>query len=230
MTDFELEEVVDFADDLETEMKHSQHLNEVTEAELIQLNDQKAKYTKARWVLVEVARISQKKIKYELENITTKALRSIFKRDFELVLDMRYERNVFECKLLIKEDGELYVPKDDLGGSLRDVVGFVLRIVFWHIQFPKSRNTVILDEPFKSVGKLSMLAGTMLKEISRKLCLEGLQIIMLTHDDALAEIADVKYVVERDHAGSHVMLVKGDFKLDSSETPKTKQIKRIRPS
>lgn len=227
MPDFELEEVVDFADDLETEMKHSQHLNDVTERELIQLNTQKAKYTKARWVLVEVARISQKKIKYELENITTKALRSIFKRDFSLVLDMRYERNVFECKPLIKEDGELYVPKDDLGGSLRDVVGFVLRIVFWHIEFPRSRNTVILDEPFKSVGKLSMLAGTMLKEISRKLCLEGLQIIMLTHDEVLAEIADVKYLVERDHTGSHVMLVKGDF--PGLSPPKTSKIKRVRP-
>ncbi len=230
MLDFELQEVVAFADGLEIEMNHNQHLNEGREAELIELRTKKAKYAKARWVLVEVARISQKKIKYELENITTKALRSIFQRDFSLVLDMRYERNTFECKPLIKEDGELYVPKDDLGGSLRDVVGFVLRIVFWHIEFPRSRNTVILDEPFKSTGKLSMLAGTMLREISRKLCLEGLQVIMLTHDDALAEIADVKYVVERDHAGSHVMLVKGDFRLDKPKRPKTKQIERIRPS
>ena len=55
-----------------------------------------------------------------------------------------------------------------------------------------------MDEPFRYCGKLTSLAGNMMKEISQKL---GIQIIMVTHEDSLSEIADKSWLVRREKGG-----------------------------
>ena len=58
----------------------------------------------------------------------------------------------------------------------------------WSMQRPKSRNVLILDEPFRYLSSnLLPRASEMLKQISEQL---ELQIIMVTHATELAEEAD----------------------------------------
>ena len=98
-----------------------------------------------------------------------------------------------ECEPVIFENGNEFVPKDDMGGGILDIISFALRIVLWGLETPKSRNLIILDEPFKQCGKLITKACQMVKEISKML---GVQIIMVTHSDELIDIADKSWHVQ----------------------------------
>lgn len=150
---------------------------------------------KARWVLSEVSKQTQINFKYYVEDLMTLALKSVFKdRDFKFKIDFNIKRNKPECVFLIQEgEEEPFFPKDEMGGGIRDLISFVLRIVFWSLQRPRTRNIIILDEPFKRLGKLSVLAGEMVKEISQKL---NLQIIIITHNSDLIGVADRCYKVK----------------------------------
>ena len=60
-----------------------------------------------------------------------------------------------------------------------------------------------MDEPFRWTGNLTELAANMRKEISKKL---GLQIIMVTHDERLMEIADKSWLCKKE---KELSIVKG---------------------
>jgi ABC-type lipoprotein export system ATPase subunit len=62
----------------------------------------------------------------------------------------------------------------------------------WSLENPKSRNVIIMDEPFRFSGRLITKAVTMVKELSDKL---GIQFIINTHSDELIDIADRSWQV-----------------------------------
>lgn len=151
---------------------------------------------KARWVLGEVARLTQTAFKQDVENLVTMAIRSVMDQPLEFCVDFEIKRNKSECFLRVKEraGGEPYVPKDEQGGGLADIISIALRVVFWSLQRPRSRNVFILDEPLRFIGKGEPLkrAGNFLKEISHRL---GVQFIIVTHEPELAETADRAWYV-----------------------------------
>jgi DNA repair exonuclease SbcCD ATPase subunit len=167
-------------------------------------------YTKARWILSEVAKETQKNFQVKVESLVTSAIRAVFEeRPFEFKLIFEQKRNKFECKPVVVENGVEYEPKDELGGGIIDLISFAFRVVLWHLENPRSRNVFVLDEPMKFVGKgdLLMRAGRMVKEISHRL---GFQIIMVTHEPELAEIADKAWAVDHDGVKSHLRLIVGN--------------------
>jgi DNA repair ATPase RecN len=94
--------------------------------------------------------------------------------------------------------------ENELGGGIVDICSFSLRVVLWTMEAPRSRNVFILDEPGKNLGALLPLFGQMLREVSHKL---NFQLIIITHDEALAEMADRVFVVTHDGRESHVSLM-----------------------
>ncbi len=193
------------------------------EARVYHLDAIKANYEnliKARWILTEVAKETQIRFKAKVESLVTMAIQSVFDRPFKFVLEFERKRNKLECRPVVMEGDSEYTAKDDLGGGIVDVISFAMRIVLWSLQQPRSRNTIILDEPMKFVGKGELLdrAGQMLKEISHKL---GIQLIIVTHEPQLAEIGDIAYLVEHKKGKSHVSLIKGQI-----EKPKLKLKRR----
>lgn len=76
----------------------------------------------------------------------------------------------------------------------------------WSLENPKSRGVIILDEPMKNMGDLIVLGGEMLREIAHKL---GLQLIIITHEKELIDIADKAYHVKHDGYSSHVKEIQG---------------------
>lgn len=144
-------------------------------------------YKDTRIVLNEAIKITHQKFKDEIESVITKSVKTIFNRNFECELRYEEKRNEIESKIIIKEDGEELDPKDEMGGSIVDIISFAFRIILWHISSPRSRNTFIFDEPFKNCGKLTELAGMVLKELSTIL---NFQVILITHDDNLTRFAD----------------------------------------
>ena len=166
---------------------------------------QTEKVIKARWVLSEVARLTQEKFKGYVESLVTMAIRSIFDRPYEFLVDFEIKRNKSECYLKVKEgDWEPYVPKDEQGGGIIDIISFALRVVLWSLQKPRSRNVIILDEPMKNMGDLIFLGGQMLREISHRL---GFQLLIVTHEKELVSIADRAWEVKHNGISSDVKLL-----------------------
>jgi len=180
-------------------------------------------FSKARWILTKVAEMTQLRFKEKVESLVTMAIQSVFDRDFKFVLVFEQKRNKFECRPVVMENEVEYTPKDDMGGGIIDVISFALRVVLWNLQKPKSRNILILDEPMKYVGKGELLerAGMMLREISHKL---GIQLVLVTHEPQLAEIADMAYSVTHRSGKSQVELIKGTIEKPVSKIKRRKKI------
>lgn len=157
--------------------------------------------TKARWTITEVQRLTQERFKHRVESLVTMAIKSVFEgRDFGFELVFEEKRNQMEIRPVVYEmiDGvrqDLDDPEFDFGGGLVDVISFAWRIVMWSLENPKARNVIILDEPMKNMGDLIVLGGQMLREIAHKL---GLQLIVITHEQELMDIADKSFYIKHD--------------------------------
>lgn len=175
-------------------------------------NDEIDRMSKARWVITEAQRMTQVRFKKKVESLVSLAIKSCFRdRDFDFELVFEEKRNQMEIRPVIYEtvDGvrEPYDdPEDDVHGGLIDVISFALRIVLWSLEQPRSRPIIILDEPMKNMGALITLGGQMLSEIAHDL---GFQLIIVTHEDELIDIADRAYLVKRVGNESKVFLTKG---------------------
>jgi len=160
------------------------------------LESVKQKYAdqiRAKWVLVEVSKKTQENLKKNIEKLVNLCLNEVFPdRNFNFKAEFQIKRNKMECEFLVEVDGHEYSPKDDMGGSILDIISFALRIILWSLENPKSRNVIIMDEPFRFSGRLITKAVTMVKELSEKL---GIQFIINTHSDELIDIADRSWQV-----------------------------------
>jgi len=150
-------------------------------------------YENAREVIREVGLKTQSQLSYHIGDVTSLALDSVFPDAYELLAEFVQRRNRTECDLLFQRDGLKIDPLSAAGGGAVDVASFAIRVASWSMQHPRSRNVLLLDEPFKHLSSALLLrAKDMLRQISEKL---GVQIIFITHSEQLAEDADKIYRV-----------------------------------
>lgn len=148
---------------------------------------------KALIVIQEVSKKTLKELEYRIGEVVSLALSAVFDEPYRLTLISSIKRGKTEFSLYFERDGEKVRPYDSSGGGAVDVAAFALRIALWSLKNPKTRNTIILDEPMKFISQdLRDKAGEMIKEISQRL---NLQIIMVSHDEALIDAADTCYEV-----------------------------------
>jgi DNA repair ATPase RecN len=151
-------------------------------------------HIKARWLLSEAQIRTQTRFKEAVESLVSLALRSVYPRNFKFILDFSRVRNKLECTPSLQEGDVIYNDiRDCQGGGLVDVVSLAMRIILWKLKTPHSRNVLLFDEPFRFLGDLTSKAGEMLKAISKNL---KIQIVMITHSDELAEMADRSFHVQ----------------------------------
>lgn len=145
-------------------------------------------HEQAREVIREVGLKTQQQLQVHISDITSLALEAVFDDPYELKVEFVQRRNKTECDLLFVRDGNEAKPLDASGVGAVDVASFALRIASWTMARPRTRNTIILDEPFKCLSDdYQEKASTMLKEISQRL---GIQFIIITHNETLASYAD----------------------------------------
>jgi DNA repair exonuclease SbcCD ATPase subunit len=146
------------------------------------------KHEQAREIIREVGLKTQQQLQYHISDITSLALDAVFPDPYELVAEFVQRRNKTECDLYFERDGDRMDPISASGGGAVDVAAFALRIASWSMQNPRSRNTIILDEPMRFLSaNLQDRASQMIKQISTKL---NIQFIIITHEEALTEHAD----------------------------------------
>jgi len=145
-------------------------------------------HEKAKEVIRIVGLETQTKLKFHIEDIVSLALEAVFPKPYELKLNFVQRRNKTECDLTFVRDEMEIDPIEASGVGAIDVAAFALRIASWSMNVPHTRNTIILDEPFRFLSKnYQEQASVMIKEISQKL---GIQFIVVTHENALTESAD----------------------------------------
>ena len=150
---------------------------------------------KAKYVLVEVSRQTQERLQNRIESLVNMCLKAVFpNRDYKFQSIFEIKRSKMEVEFTVFEDGYELNPKDEMGGSILDIISLALKIILWSIEAPRSRALIIMDEPFRFTGKLVGKAISIVKELSHKL---KIQFIINTHSDEVIDIADRSWEVTR---------------------------------
>ena len=151
-------------------------------------------HEQAREVIRTVGLQTQQQLQYHISDITSLALEAVFPNPYELLAEFVQRRNKTECDLYFERDGNRMDPLSASGVGAVDVASFALRVASWSMQRPKSRSTLILDEPFRFLSAdYQEQASVMIKEISDKL---GIQFIIITHETILTSCADKIFEVK----------------------------------
>jgi len=151
-----------------------------------------------------VSSIAQQSTKAFIEEVVSLAISTVYNDEyrFELVIDTNRGQTTIKPTYIDKDGNQYEDLKNDAGGGLADVISFGMRIALWAIKSPRSDSVFILDEPGKALGELLPKFAEVLNELSRKL---GIQFIIITHDKALADLADKSYRVTKEKRISKVM-------------------------
>jgi len=177
--------------------KRDRVLSEIkeTKKEIRQLNRRTTHLDEARALIIEVAKQTQEQLEYHIGEVVSLALGAVFEHPYEFELEFTEKRGKTEAQLWLTGDGERYEPIFSTGGGVIDICSFALRVALWSLRKPRSRNVLVLDEPFRFLSRsLQPLASMMLKELSSNL---NLQIIMVSHSEDLIEGADRVFQVRK---------------------------------
>lgn len=137
--------------------------------------------------------------KERLEEVVTSALQFVFGPDvrFEIELGETAGRPQAEFYLVTERNGNSVRtrPADSNGGGIMDIISLALRIAVLQIHHdPHINGPIILDEPGKHVSEeYAEKMASFLQQMSAHF---GRQIIMVTHQPYLAEIADKSFEVQ----------------------------------
>lgn len=172
-------------------------LRTALEAKKKQLKDSKRRLRwteKGRTIVQREAKALQRGTEEYVSDMVTLALQAVFtEEDLSFELEFEERRGKTEADLWLIEEGERVRPREStFGGGVIDVASIALRIAIWSLS-RKTRNTIILDEPFSSLkdpsGTLQKQAREMLVDLSRHPDIQ-LQIIMISHDPDIQEGGD----------------------------------------
>ena len=173
-----------------------------SQAEIVTLKKEIRQHEEAREIVRQVGLKTQKQLQFHISDITSMALEAVFDNPYELVADFVERRNKTECDLLFKRGEEYLNPTEASGGGAVDVASFALRLASYTMQNPKSRHTIILDEPLRFLSvDLQERASRMIKELSERL---HLQFIIITHESSLTDYADKTFQVSIKKGVSYV--------------------------
>ena len=175
-------------------LKDSQAFAVGSEIELLERRDNTEE---AQLFLQRVAQDTQNQLRYHIKDLMQLCLDTFWDGEIEFDMEFKSARGKIECKLMFIIDGEEVDIINGDGGGAVDISAFGLRLCAWTLG--QTRNTMILDEPFKHLSEDHReQASAMLKELSDKL---GLQMIIVTHDPKIADVADRTFKVERKRVG-----------------------------
>ena len=160
--------------------------------ELKELKRSLNRHEEAKEIIRAVGLKTQEQLQYSIGDITSLALEAVFNDPYELKVEFVQRRNRTECDLMFVRDEMTVDPLSASGGGTVDVAAFALRIASWSMSQPRTRNTIILDEPLRFLSQdCQERASAMIKELSQRL---GLQFIIVTHNDTLASYADRTFI------------------------------------
>ncbi|NLY21151.1 MAG: ATPase [Tissierellia bacterium] len=136
--------------------------------------------------------------KLQIQNLVTKCLQFVFDSTIEFEIDLYEQRNTANADFFIvnNESDVIIRTKPELsnGGGVIDIIAIALRISFLELTDPRVEGPLIFDEPAKHLSDDYIFnIGDFLKETAKMF---DRQIIMITHNNHLAALADRSYIVD----------------------------------
>ena len=159
-----------------------------------------------RAIFIESAKVMRDKAKAHFEKIITDALQFISQDSaYKFVIEESIVRGkpAYEFYIESMVNGEICKkkPEDSCGGGFIDIIAITAKVAYLQIfNNPKIMNACfIMDEPCKMVSEqMSVKAAEYIKFLGKQF---GLQIIMVTHNENIAAIADKTFVVTKNRNG-----------------------------
>jgi len=151
-----------------------------------------------RILLQRTSEYAREQIKQQIEMLVTHCLQFVFGPNLEFAIELSESRGrttaEFYVVSLYDDISVKTKPQDARGGGVVDVISLALRIAVIQSTSVYKHGPLILDEPAKHVSSEYIAnVAQFLKQISDVF---NRQIIMVTHNNYLSEIADLTYKVE----------------------------------
>lgn len=195
-----INELLDEARNLKMKKKLKEDELVVTNNMVTLLNTELDDCQKARVIVQKVAEETQQKISFQISNLVSLALASVFPDPYEFKVNFVQRRNKTECDLLFVKNGEECEPLTAAGGGAVDVASFALRVAIWSLR--KTRPTFVLDEPGKFLSRdLQSKFSAVIKELSYRL---QVQFIIVSHIPEIQSCSDRVFSCENKNGISFV--------------------------
>ena len=130
----------------------------------------------------QVAAACQQTVHAKLAGVVSEFQAAVYQDPYIMEISFEEKRGKTEALLRFVRDGELF-ELEEVGGGPVDLAAVGLRLACVASGRPASRRLLVLDEPFRFVGKANAPA---LRGVMEMLAEQmGFQIIMVTHSDEL---------------------------------------------
>ncbi len=179
---------------------------EKADAALTVERDDQALTVKARLLLEQYSEIEQQQLKAKVEALVSRGLQTIFGMGYSFTIQMRMLRKQAAMEFTITRELVERDPMDAHGGGLVNVIALVLRLTIVALT-PGLSRTVVLDEPFAQLSQ-GYIEG-MSQFIRELVDATGIQLIIVSHETEIAEVADQAYRLFREEDGGPLQVERG---------------------
>lgn len=179
-----------------------QHAEE--EAGLAQARHDLEIWRQVQILFAKSSEFARGQLKRRIEETVTAALQAVFMDDslrFQVAIRTLGNQPAADWEVVSRYgDTEIANSLEDArGGGIVDVVSIALRLAMMELSRPKPGGPIILDEPGKHVSaEYAPNLAYFLRQYAER---TGRQIIMVTHNEALAEVADKAFRVTKNAEG-----------------------------
>ncbi len=157
-------------------------------------------------ILIDSAKVMRDKAKTHFEKIVTDALQFVSQDStckFVIEESMVRGKPAYEFYIETIINGEVCrkKPEDSCGGGFIDIISVTAKVAYFKIfNNPKIMNVCFqMDEPSKMVSEqMSVKFAEYIKFLGKQF---GLQIIMITHNENIAVVADDTFIVTKNRNG-----------------------------
>lgn len=152
--------------------------------------------------LENLANSRRSSIKSKIESVLTEAIKMIYGEQYhvELIYSVKNNRSHMDIEVVKKTPlGIVQRTMEGFGGGISDCLSVPLRLLVL-LGSKQSDKVCILDEAYKHVDtdRIENVAN-FIKNITKKL---GVQIILLSHHDAMLSVADNVFQIKDDNGKS----------------------------
>lgn len=150
---------------------------------------------KAQAVLLKLEEVWRKDFERGIEQVVTEGIELVFGRGSEFIIDTQVRAGASAITFEIETATSRDEMQDSQGGSMTQVVSFLLRIILVKASVPPMRQVIILDEPFEGVHQenVPLVAALVRKMVDDS----NIQVIMVTQNVNYAEYADRVYDITK---------------------------------
>ncbi|WP_010249698.1 ATPase [Acetivibrio cellulolyticus] len=165
---------------------------------------------KVKVLLQKVSEFAREQSRAHIEALVTNCLQYIFDSSLEFRIEISEVRGRPEAEFyVLSKYGDMEIktkPQDARGGGVIDIISLAIRIAMLECSNLDNKGPIILDEPAKHVSDdyINQVAE-FLKQVTHMF---NRQVIMVTHNRHLSEMADKWYRIEM-HDGVSIVSQSG---------------------